>query len=157
MVSMPSRSPNETSPLPEEPRSLSERLKWLRKHRGFTQVELSAELGCEQAVISSWEVGRTRPSSASLAAVARYFHVSLKALETGEGFMREAKRPTRPASTGRKPAEEGQPYGLPTNAEGGLIVLDQSTGSQDEMDPADGLAVLLRALGKGRKAWIVIE
>lgn len=147
----------ETSPLPQEPRTLAERLKWLRKHRGLTQVELSSELGCEQAVVSSWEVGRTRPSATSLNAVARFFQVSLKALETGEGFLRETKRRSARAGADDTPVSTNHSINLPPNADGALMVLDRGTGSQDEVDTADGLALLLRALGKGRKAWIVIE
>lgn len=156
---MASEIPYKTSPLPGEPRNLAERLRWLRKHQGLTQVELSTHLGCEQAVISSWEVGRTRPSAVSLAAVARYYDISLKALETGEGFLRES---SRKKSVVKEPGTDSGPtsspaFGLPPNADGALLVVDQSLGIQEEQDPADGLASLLRALSKGRKAWIVIE
>ncbi len=147
----------ETSPLPQEPRTLAERLKWLRKQRGLTQVELSTELGCEQAVVSSWEVGRTRPSAASLNAVARHFQVSIKALETGAGFLREAARPPQTPVRPSEPGPKGTPFALPPNAAGALLVIDQGSGTREELDPADGLGVLLRALGRGRKAWIVIE
>lgn len=42
--------------------ALGKRIALLRKQRGFTQVELAERLGVIQSVISSYEVGRVRPS-----------------------------------------------------------------------------------------------
>ena len=46
---------------------------------------------------------------------------------------------------------------LPQTAPGQLLVVDASTGNGDPTDPAEGMAKLLRALKKGRQAWIVIK
>jgi transcriptional regulator with XRE-family HTH domain len=154
------RGPYETSPMPEEPRNLAERLRWLRKQRGLTQVEVSEALGCEQAMVSSWEVGRTRPSAIAMGALARYYQLSIVALETGEGFSREAVESytnslKRAASSGKDMS--GMQLNLPQTAPGQLLVVDASTGNGDPTDPAEGMAKLLRALKKGRQAWIVIK
>ena len=153
------RGPYETSPMPEEPRNLSERLRWLRKQRGLTQVEVSEALGCEQAMVSSWEVGRTWPSAIAMGALARYYQVSIAALEAGDGFSREAvesyTQSLKRAASGKEPV--GLHLDLPQSAPGQLLVVDAATGNGDPTDPADGMAKLLRALKKGRQAWIVIR
>lgn len=146
-----------TSPLPSAPRSLAERLKWLRKQRGLTQVELAADLGCEQAVVSSWEVGRTKPSAASMMAVAKYFKISLRALETGEAFEHETRHSPVDAPVATDPIQADAPFGLPTSPAGALMVVDPLDHRTEAMDAADGLALLLKALGKGRRAWIVLD
>lgn len=153
------RGPYETSPMPDEPRNLSERLRWLRKQRGMTQVEVSEALGCEQAMVSSWEVGRTRPSAIAMGALARYYQVSIGALEGGENFSREAvesyTQTLKRSAAGKEPS--GVQLTLPRTSPGQLLVVDAATGNGDPSDPADGMAKLLRALKKGRQAWIVIK
>jgi transcriptional regulator with XRE-family HTH domain len=153
------RGPYETSPMPEEPRNLPERLRWLRKQRGLTQVEVSEALGCEQAMVSSWEVGRTRPSAIAMGALARYYNLSIAALDEGEGFSREAvesyAQTLKRVASGKAPS--GMQINLPQTAPGQLLVVEASTGNGDLTDPAEGMAKLLRALKKGRQAWIVIK
>ena len=150
----------ETSPLPDKPRSLAERLRWLRKRRGLTQVEASQAIGCDQAMISSWEVGRTRPSAVTLGALAQHFGVSLHALDTGEGFMEEAVKAEvaemDPAKTKADGDSTLQVLLQPTIA-GGLMVVDATTGRQERMDTAEGMARLLQALRRGRQGWIVLK
>jgi transcriptional regulator with XRE-family HTH domain len=153
------RGPYETSPVPDEPRNLAERLRWLRKQRGLTQVEVSEALGCEQAMVSSWEVGRTRPSAIAMGALGRFYQVSINALDNGDGFAREAGESYAVAL---KRAASGKDVGgmqlqLPQVGPGQLLVVDAATGNGDPTDPAEGMAKLLRALKKGRQAWIVIK
>jgi transcriptional regulator with XRE-family HTH domain len=153
---MPTRGPYATSPMPTQPRTLAERLRWLRKQSGLTQVEVSQALGCEQAMISSWEVGRTRPSAVTLGALAKHYGVSLASLDTGHGFLEEATR---------RPLPEGEPEGsavettltLPPVPPGQVMLLDERTGTQTSTDPAEAMSALLRALKKGRKAWLVVR
>ncbi|MBI4911535.1 MAG: helix-turn-helix transcriptional regulator [Acidobacteria bacterium] len=153
---MTSRGPYQTSPMPEVPRNLQERLRWLRKRRGLTQVEVAEALGCEQAMISSWEVGRTRPSAVALVALSREYKVSVLALETGDGFLEEAGRALQPPSN--KPgADQDLSVTLPAAGAGHLMIMDTQSGNQDRADAAEGMAQLLRALKKGRQAWIVIR
>ena len=146
--------------MPDAPRTLAERLRYLRKQRGLTQVEVAAALGCEQAMVSSWEVARTRPSAVALAAIARHFDVTLLALETGEGFVEEAARSLRDASAAANHAAhpaETLTLELPTVGAGRLMLLDQTAGRQEPVDPADAMAQLLRALKRGRQAWVVLK
>lgn len=148
----------ETSPMPMEPRTLAERLRWLRKQRGLTQVELSRVLGCEQGVVSSWEIGRTRPTSVALAAIAKEFQISILALTSGEGFMQEAlqafeSKPQQPV----KAIEKTTHLELPANQPGRLIFLDTSSGNVEPGNLEVVMTQLLRALKRGRKVWIVVE
>ena len=145
--------------MPAEPRSLAERLRWLRKQRGLTQVELSLAMGCEQAVISSWEVGRTRPTAVSLGALAKHFQVSITALDTGNGFREEAEKyEALRTGEGAAAAENlALQVSLPPNAAGKLMFVDTLKGNQEGADLGEVMAQLLRALKKGRKAWIVVD
>jgi DNA-binding transcriptional regulator YiaG len=43
----------------------AERVRALRKHLGFTQQQLSEELGTRQQTISEWETGMYQPRGAS--------------------------------------------------------------------------------------------
>lgn len=154
------RGPYETSPVPDQPRNLPERLRWLRKNRGLTQVEVSEALGCEQAMISSWEVGRTRPSAIALGALARFYDLSLLALDAGEGFMDQAVRAlakAREIENGKVGASSEISITLQPGSPGRLVVMDAAKGSEDHIDPAEGMAKLLQALKKGRQAWIVLR
>jgi transcriptional regulator with XRE-family HTH domain len=160
MGSVRTRGPYETSPVPDQPRSLPERLRWLRKNRGLTQVEVSEALGCEQAMISSWEVGRTRPSAIALGALARFYDLSLLALDAGEGFMDQAARAlakARESESGKAGATSEISITLQPGSPGRLVVMDTAKGSEDHIDPAEGMAKLLQALKKGRQAWIVLR
>ncbi len=153
---MPTRGPYETSPMPTQPRTLAERLRWLRKQSGLTQVEVSQALGCEQAMISSWEVGRTRPSAVTLGALAKHYGVSLVGLDTGHGFMEEVARRPQPESMDEDSGQYSA-FTLPPVAPGQVMLLDERTGTQTPTDAADAMATLLRALKKGRKAWLVVK
>ena len=153
---MSSRGPYETSSMPTPPRTLAERLRWLRKQAGLTQVKVSQSLGCEQAMISSWEVGRTRPSAVTLGALARHYGVSLPCLELGLGFMEEATKHPQPAAlVDETPAPAT--LTLPPAAPGQVMLLDERTGIHTSTDAAEAMATLLRALKKGRRAWLVVR
>ena len=153
---MPTRGPYETSPVPRVPRNLAERLRWLRKMAGFTQVEVSQALGCEQAMVSSWEVGRTRPSAVTLGVLAKHYSISLAALDSGHDFLAEAARRPVPEPPAKEPADVDT-LTLPPVAPGQVMLLDQRTGTQTATDAAGAMATLLRALKKGRKAWVVVR
>lgn len=155
---MPSRGPYETSPLPTEPRTLAERLRWLRKQQGLTQVELAQVLGCEQAMVSSWEVGRTRPSAVTLGVLARHYGLSIASLDGGDDFMAEAGRSLQ-AQRDALQAEEGSDSLTLTlsPAPGGLALVDGATGTQTPLDTAQAMSELLKALKKGRQAWVVLK
>jgi transcriptional regulator with XRE-family HTH domain len=150
---------HETSPFPAEPRSLEERLRWLRKQMGLTQVELARALGCEQAMVSSWEVGRTRPGAVTLGALAKHYGVSTQALGSGEGFPEEAGRSLRALRAAER--TQGDPeavLALRLDASGEpLQLVDTVDGTRLPADAAQAIAELLKALKKGRRAWVVLQ
>ena len=152
---MPSHGPHETSPLPKHPRNLEERLRWLRKQAGLTQAEVSQALGCEPAMISSWEVGRTRPTAVTLGALAKHYGISLVALDSGDGFLEEAANRSLPVVA--DDSSDVDSLTLPPVAHGRVMLLDARSGTQTSTDAADAMAAMLRAIKKGRKVWVVVK
>lgn len=59
---------------------ISERIKLLRKTRGFTQVDLAKKLGTTQKAISDYEKGSAKPSRERLPKLAAIFGVSVDEL-----------------------------------------------------------------------------
>lgn len=153
---MPLRGPYDTTPMPTHPRTLAERLRWLRKWSGLTQVELSQALGCEQAMVSSWELARTRPTAVTLGALARHYGITLATLDTGVGFMEEALRRTLPKAADAGPSGELN-LTLPSLGPGQVLLVDNLTGHQTPIDASEAMATLLRALKQGRKVWVVVK
>ena len=69
-----------------------ERLYQLRKGRGISQEELAHTVGVSRQAVQKWEAGTSRPDLDNLAALARYFNVTLDYLVTGqvdEAWLRE--------------------------------------------------------------------
>jgi transcriptional regulator with XRE-family HTH domain len=122
----------------------------------LTQVEVSQALGCEQAMVSSWEIGRTRPSAVTLGALAKQFGISLPALDTGLDFTEEAARRPQPVAGGDD-TRDHETLILPALAPGQVMLLDERNHTQISTDAAEAMAALLRALKKGRKAWLVVR
>ncbi|MCL2796710.1 MAG: leucine-rich repeat protein [Firmicutes bacterium] len=56
----------------------------LRKEKGLTQAELSAQLGLSNKAVSKWETGETMPGIDTLAPLAKALGVSVDELLTGE-------------------------------------------------------------------------
>ena len=56
---------------------LSERLKKLRKEKGLSQKDLSAELNIPRTTISSWEAGSRTPELMTTQNLATFFEVSI--------------------------------------------------------------------------------
>lgn len=61
-----------------------QRLHDLRKQSGLSQEGLANLLGVTRQAVQKWEAGSSRPDMDNLAALARYFNVSLDYLVTGE-------------------------------------------------------------------------
>lgn len=53
-------------------------IKMLREDNGLTQGEFAKKLGKAQTTVSSWEVGRTKPSPADLININKIFNTSIK-------------------------------------------------------------------------------
>lgn len=60
------------------------RLHELRKKSGLSQEGLADLLGVTRQAVQKWEAGTSRPDMDNLSALARYFHVSLDYLVTGQ-------------------------------------------------------------------------
>lgn len=72
-----------------------QRLYELRKQSGLSQEGLADLLGVSRQAVQKWEAGTSRPDLDNLAALARYFNVSLDYLVTGQ----EAQVSPDPAPT----------------------------------------------------------
>ena len=57
-----------------------EKLSFLRKQRGMTQLELAEELDISRQAVSRWERGTSDPSTENLVSIGRLFGVSVDAL-----------------------------------------------------------------------------
>ncbi|MDQ6950903.1 MAG: helix-turn-helix domain-containing protein [Mariprofundales bacterium] len=65
--------------------NISEKIKALRKMRGWTQVQLSEAAGIGRVSVTQWESGRCSPDRDSALALARALNVNPQWLITGEG------------------------------------------------------------------------
>lgn len=54
-----------------------ERLRALRQERGIGQIQLAKELDVGKSIISLWEQDKCEPTLSKLAAMARFFGVSV--------------------------------------------------------------------------------
>jgi SOS-response transcriptional repressor LexA len=70
-----------------EPLPISERVKALRKARGWNQVQLAELTGVSQGQVSLWEKGINRPSPAVLALLARHADDADRAMWVAEAGM----------------------------------------------------------------------
>lgn len=55
---------------------MNERLRQLRKARGYTQIRVQMETGIEQALLSKYESGERVPPTETLVKLADFYHVS---------------------------------------------------------------------------------
>lgn len=56
---------------------MENRLKQLRKSRGYTQISLQMQTGIEQALLSKFENGERVPPTESLMKLAEFYNVSI--------------------------------------------------------------------------------
>ena len=69
-----------------------EKLRFLRKEKGFTQEELAEKLCVSRTAVSKWESGRGLPSIESLRDIASLFSLSIDELISGENIVKIAKK-----------------------------------------------------------------
>lgn len=137
--------------------SLGQRIRAVRIAWGWTQGTLAKALGSVQHTISEWEKDVSRPTGASLMALAKLFHLSVLALETGKGF----KVPEPPgASPGGVPMSKRDIQDLrqllPKLKEGEILQVDTGTQDSELVALKDALAALREAKREGRAVWLVI-
>ena len=56
---------------------MDNRLRYLRKSRGYTQVSLQMQTGIEQALLSKYETGERIPPTETLLLLATFYNVSI--------------------------------------------------------------------------------
>lgn len=71
--------------------TIGERIKEVRKAKGYTQQKFADELGLKQNTIATYEMNKTAPSDRTISDICREFRVSEKWLRTGEGQMEIAE------------------------------------------------------------------
>ncbi|WLT33057.1 helix-turn-helix domain-containing protein [Geothrix sp. PMB-07] len=148
---MVTRGPYDSSNASDfDPRSLGDRIKKLRWHRGWTQSDLSQAVNTDQAIISNWERDKAKPSGAALAALAQVFGLSPTALETGEGFH----LPDPPVERGKR---GGLNLDLPAPGQHPITLVDAPSGQGRGLEFQEALAHLLKATQAGRRVWLVVE
>jgi len=70
--------------------------------------------------------------------------------------MEEAARRPRSEVPPDDPSDEAT-LTLPPVAPGQVMFMDERSGTQTSTDAAEAMSALLRALKKGRKAWVVVK
>ena len=55
----------------------SQRLKELRMECGYTQLQLSEKVGCNQSMIARWESGECEPTLSSLLKLSEILHCTI--------------------------------------------------------------------------------
>jgi putative transcriptional regulator len=101
--------------------SFSERLRMLRRERGWSQEDLAARLDVSPGSVGNWEMGPYLPHPRTLKKIAGLFEVDVFFLEQGEH-----ERGSRQATMREKPAE----YGALDLAE----LLREIEGARDSLD-----------------------
>lgn len=59
---------------------LRQKLKYLRKQRGMSQLELAEKLKVSRQAVSGWEAGSSKPSTENLQCMSKLYSVSLEYL-----------------------------------------------------------------------------
>ena len=137
--------------------SLGQRIRAVRITWGWTQGTLAKALGSAQSLISEWEKDISKPSGASLTALARLFHSTTRALSTGKGFNISDPPDGEPGG-GRmsKRAIEELKQLLPALQEGEILQVDTTARDSELVGLKEALTVLRAAQNEGRSVWLVI-
>lgn len=65
--------------------TVGDRIRFIRKEKGYTQQKLAEAIGVKQNTIAQYEIGRNIPIDAVITAICREFSVDRIWLETGVG------------------------------------------------------------------------
>jgi len=137
--------------------TLGQRIRAVRIAWGWTQGTLAKALGSAQSVISEWEKDISRPSGASLAALAKLFENNTTGLTTGKGFQipESPDADSRGGQLSKRDIQELKQL-LPVLKEGEILQVDTMTKDSELMALKDALISLKAARNEGRPVWIVI-
>lgn len=67
--------------------TIGERIKEIRKSKGYTQQRFADELGLKQNTIATYEMNKTIPSDRTVSDICHKFRIREEWLRTGEGDM----------------------------------------------------------------------
>ncbi|WP_084512146.1 helix-turn-helix domain-containing protein [Geothrix fermentans] len=152
---MPTRGPYDSGSPSGPPRTLAERIRFVRFAWGWTQGELGAALNTDQTAVSAWERDKSRPSGAALAALAQLFGTSTESLESGQDFQPK-QVPNQPPP--RPQATEGRNITLPNHGSASAMLLDlPNSQTTPLLDSQEAILRIIQAGREGRKLWIVVE
>lgn len=90
---------------------LGEKLTFLRKQHGMTQMELAEKLNISRQAVSRWEQGTSEPSTENLVSIGKLFDVSVDAL-WDEGIEFQTKSVVLVAEAEEKKMPEKHKYGI---------------------------------------------
>lgn len=137
--------------------TLGQRIRAVRIAWGWTQGNLAKALGSGQSLISEWEKDISRPSGASLTALAKLFHNTTSALSTGRGFKISDPPDAEPrgGQMSKRAIQELKQL-LPALKEGEILQVDTMTKDSEVVALKDALASLRAARSEGRPVWLVI-
>ena len=137
--------------------TLGQRIRAVRIAWGWTQGNLAKALGSAQSLISEWEKDVSKPSGASLTALAKLFHNTTSALSTGRGFKISEPPDAEPrgGQMSKRAIQELRQF-LPSLKEGEILQVDTMTKDSEMVALKDALASLRVARNEGRPVWLVI-
>lgn len=81
-----------------------EKLSFLRKQRGMTQLDLAEKLDISRQAVSRWEQGTSEPSTENLISIGKLFDVSVDVL-MNENIQVQAESAVKIAVKGQEPDE----------------------------------------------------
>lgn len=136
--------------------SLGQRICAIRIAWGWTQGTLAKALGSAQSLVSEWEKDISKPSGASLTALARLLHVSVSALKTGKGFKIPEPPDAKPPGglMSRRDIQDLK-HLLPILNEGEILQVDTGTQGSELVALKDAVTALREAKKEGRTVWLV--
>ena len=145
------------SKLEGKPSTLGQRIRAIRLAWGWTQITLAKALGSSQSIISEWEKDISKPSGATLTALAKLVDLPVKTLETGRGF-RISEPPDAKPEGGLMSKRDVQSLKrlLPKLGEGEILQVDTGTSDSELVQLKEALKAIRQAQKEGRPVWLVI-
>ncbi len=137
--------------------TLGQRIRAIRIAWGWTQATLAKTLGTVQHMVSEWEKDVSRPSGASLTALAGLYRLSVSALDTGKGFS--IPEPPCPRSDGTHMSKRGIQdlrHLLPQLKPEEILQVDTQAEDTALVQLSQALQAIREAKKQGRQVWLVI-